>query len=194
MPEGIGLYNLIGRSATDGGDQERKRLSLANRRQLRSGPKGALLDAEIAMVNATVVAEDLRSHAVPVWTFVFDYSTEVLSSVILRRRVPAWLRAFPVSNESEADAEPAAVTRAQQQLHQPVDLAAEWRRKRKAGELVDSDPKRQPKPGRCASSECRAGLPQRGDVWCAGCAREVPGCNGWYHLECFCKRHKVQLR
>ena len=56
VPEAIGFYNVFGRGATDGGDGERKRLSLSARRRLRQGPKHALSELEICFVNGVVLA------------------------------------------------------------------------------------------------------------------------------------------
>ena len=46
--EGIWHYNIEGRSATDGADQQRKKLNLAERRIVRAGPKGILCALDIA--------------------------------------------------------------------------------------------------------------------------------------------------
>ena len=91
VPEGIGLYTLFGRSCTDNGDQHRKRLCLAARRQPRVGPKGALFDAELGLVNGAIIMSILRSAQGGVTTMEFLelYVDEVLSSVQLRRRSTA---------------------------------------------------------------------------------------------------------
>ena len=62
VQEGIGMYSTFARSATDSGDQQRKRLQLASRRQTRQGPKGALFDAEIGFVNGSIMAKHLRGR------------------------------------------------------------------------------------------------------------------------------------
>lgn len=54
-PESIWHYNLQGRSATDGCDQLRKRMSVAERRTLRIGVKGIFFVFDLAFTNAAIM-------------------------------------------------------------------------------------------------------------------------------------------
>lgn len=63
-PEPIWHYNLMGRSATDGCDQLRKKMSVAERRIERSGVKGICFVFDLAFTNAAIMWTFLnREHA-----------------------------------------------------------------------------------------------------------------------------------
>ena len=54
-PEGIFSYNVFGRSATDGHDQERKKMALADgRRVLRDTLKAGLFDIDVLLTNFSI--------------------------------------------------------------------------------------------------------------------------------------------
>lgn len=55
VPESIWHYNVQGRSATDGADQLRKKMNLAQRRIVRAGHKGIAFVLDIAMTNASIM-------------------------------------------------------------------------------------------------------------------------------------------
>lgn len=181
-PMGIGLYNLFGRGPTDGGDSQRKRLSLACRRRQRQGPKGALFDGEIGFVNGAILASELRSGHVTVWDFADEYSTEVLTSVSMRRVTPAAAVAAAQANSSG--------TRAQEYAHTPIDFTSECsRQKRIGGSSVNAKRGRaccERKLGSCNNDN---GEPKRPRLFCPGCKHERKDCSGWYHVSCYWKRH-----
>ena len=83
--EGVGRYAIYGRSCTDGGDQLRKKIQLAARRVLRQGPKGALFDAEIGLVNGSIIYKWFHEGAT-VWDFCTRFYDEVVSEVQLVRK------------------------------------------------------------------------------------------------------------
>lgn len=55
VPEAIWHYNLQGRSATDGSDQLRKKLCIAERRIVRAGVKGITFVLDLAITNASTM-------------------------------------------------------------------------------------------------------------------------------------------
>lgn len=65
VPESIWHYNVQGRSATDGADQLRKKLSIAERRTLRIGHKGINFVFDLALTNASIM-----------WKFVHEAAGE----------------------------------------------------------------------------------------------------------------------
>ena len=180
VPEAIGRYSLYGRSATDGGDQARKRLGLAARRQLRQGPKGALFDAEIAFVNGAIICTELRRKHVTTWEFCYEFMSEVLGSVSARQKKHEPLQVARLN------------TRASQSAHAPIDFVEANRAKRKRGE--EGSASRDCGRGRtCCASTCAPGLPQRPRIFCKGCS-ELEGCSGWFHFECYVKAHAFCLK
>ena len=189
QPEPLALFNLIGRGPTDGGDQQRKRLSLAARRQKRMGPKGALSDAEILFSsNGTAVAEHLRGKRVTAWDFVLEFYRDVIDDVSMRRRVTAELQPLQDALADDNPSLAVAVTRAQAHEHELMSFHAEGKRKRKAGEGEQEEGERVDLRGKCCMHPgCPAGLPQRSEWWC-------PGCHAYYHVPCFWKRHCVALK
>lgn len=54
-PEGIWHYNVQSRSATDGADELRKKLSLGARRIVRAGHKGVTFVLDVALTNAAIM-------------------------------------------------------------------------------------------------------------------------------------------
>lgn len=64
-PESIWHYNVQGRSATDGADQLRKKLSVAERRTVRIGHKGINFVFDLALTNAAIM-----------WRFVHEAAGE----------------------------------------------------------------------------------------------------------------------
>lgn len=68
VPESIWHYNVQGRSATDGADQLRKKLNLAERRIVRAGHKGITFVFDLAFTNAAIMWQwlhrDLASRSV----------------------------------------------------------------------------------------------------------------------------------
>lgn len=182
-PEGIGFYNFFGRNCTDGGDQQRRRLSLAARRQERQGPKGALFDFEIAMVNGMVIAEALRGAEVTVWDFGVEYARDVLRGVVMRERDAA-------AGESAASGE-CASTRAHILTHQPLWDADENRKRKREASCADTRVRRVRGGHCCMFPKCAKGEPVRAHLFCSGCKSERDKCNGWYHFACYWKRHKA---
>lgn len=188
QPEPMAFYQFFGRGGTDGGDQERKRLSIANRRQKRVGPKGALFDFEIGCVDGKIVAEELRSKSLTVWDFTLEFIRQTLASVSTRLRVPAHLQALKaVQCDDTEDAIPAQVTtRAQAASHVPVDVRRENRKRRRAG--LEAPPRWAGRSSTCCCApHCPEGVPKHAEWWCGGCDR-------WYHPECFWPAHEVRVR
>ena len=177
-PGGIAQYNIYGRGPTDTGDGQRRKLALGVRRRQRQGPKGALFDAEIGFVNGRIVAERLRAARVTMWDFADEYSTEVLAAVSMRR-------------ESLADEPSRADTRAQRDAHCPVCYREEHSRAKRTGAPACKRAKRGRACCEATAGTCPAGEPVRPGYFCAGCKREREGCNGWYHWECYWKRHRA---
>lgn len=60
VPESIWHYNVEGRSATDGSDQLRKKLCMAERRIQRAGHKGICFVFNIAFTNGAVLHRFLQ--------------------------------------------------------------------------------------------------------------------------------------
>lgn len=176
-PEAIGLYNSFGRGPTDGGDQRRKQLSLAVRRRLRQGPKGALFDAEIGFVNGSIVASELRGSPVTVWDLSSEFATDVIAAVSMRRRTSPML----------ATAAGERVTRAQERAHEPINFADARRKRRRTTDAALPVAKR----GKCCclTGSCERGEPKRPAYFCPGC-HAVAG-NGWYHWSCYWQRHRA---
>ena len=179
-PLGIGMYNIFGRGPTDGGDQHRRRLSLAIRRRPRQGTKGALFDAEIGFVDGTIVAERLRSTSVTLWDFADEFSSAILSSVKMRNqsRLPAALVAAQHSS-----------TRAQCDAHRLLNFSEEHSTQVRANAGVGKQAKRGHQC--CMHGSCDPHEPKRPRYYCAGCKREREACNGWYHWSCYWKRHRA---
>ena len=171
------MYGIFGRSCTDGGDQHRKKISLAARRQLRQGPKGALFDAEIGLVNGAIIMKHLRGTECTTWDFCELFMSEVLNSVCVRQRMPGEMQ---VAQASEGEMR----TRAQQKAHTPINVVEENRCKRRRGE--DAPPRWQGRGSACMRTDCPEGLPKHPNIFC-------PGCDGWYHLCCFAKSHTCSL-
>jgi len=178
-PSGIAQYNIFGRSPTDLGDQQRQRLSLSVRRRLRQGTKGALFDAEIGFVDGRVIAERQRATQISIWDFADEYSTEVLAAVTMRRA-------------SAAAAQQRGVTRAQRDSHRCISYSELNSRAKRTGAPAAKRAKRGHECCEAAAGECPAGEPKRPKYFCAGCKREREGCSGWYHWECYWKRHRSE--
>ena len=191
-PEANGFYNNFGRHATDVGNQQRERLSLAARRQRRQGPKGALFDAEIGFVSATALLNTRRHTALTVWEFAEAFADEVVSSTTMRRRTSTTIEAIKAR---EGDAHARAETRGSAEAHRPICFEELARRRRRAGDTsAPVNPPRGRAGGCCEAPACAEGEPKRPRYFCAGCARERPGCSGWYHFECFWRAHRAELR
>jgi hypothetical protein len=188
-PEAIGLYNWFGRGPTDGGDQQRKRLSLAVRRRLRQGPKGALFDAELGFVNGTIVANRLRDSdaQVTLWDFCDEFAREVLGAVSMRRKTTAMQQAAQQGAPGARGSSAAPSTRAGDRQHVPISFCDERRKRRRAaGESRLPHAKR----GRtCCRSDCDPGEAKRPSWYCLGC--HTAKCTGWYHLACYWKCHNA---
>ncbi|KAL1528350.1 hypothetical protein AB1Y20_009704 [Prymnesium parvum] len=60
VPESIFHYNIEGRSATDSADQVRKKLSVAERRTERAGPKGIAFVFDVAFTNGSILQRMLQ--------------------------------------------------------------------------------------------------------------------------------------
>jgi hypothetical protein len=189
VPEGVGIYTTFARQASDGGDQLRKHLQLAARRQVRQGPKGGLFDAELGFANGSVIANDLRQHQSTTWDFAMEYYSDVINSVSMRRRMPAWLSA--IASDAAAGATAAAAverTRAQACRHRPRCFREDNKRKRSDG---DDGGRHATVRGHVCAERC--GWAGRPEVWCGGCERDRGRGNAWYHFSCFFDRHAVSF-
>lgn len=174
-PEAIGLYNLFGRGPTDGGDQHRKRLSLAVRRRTRQGPKHALFDAELGFVDGSIVCRLLRPDPVSIWSFAEEFCADVLAAVSMRRATPAALAAA------------AERTRLHVRDHEPIDFCEERRKAARRSASTHAA-----KRGHaCTRDDCDAGEPKRPRLYCPGCVRA--GGHGWYHWACYWRSHRACL-
>lgn len=181
-PEPIGLYNLLGRGGVDTGDQHRKAISLAGRRQCRQGPKGALFDFEIALTNGHAIAGLLRPGvAVTQWAFCEEFANDVLAKVSART-------VQRVASQLQGDQGRAASTRARK--HMPTRPVAENRKRRR---VLGDGPARWCGRGStcCEAPTCDEGEPVRAEVYCPGCAAQE-GCSGWYHLACWSRVHTCE--
>ena len=65
VPESIWHYNVEGRSATDGGDQLRRKMAMAERRTVRAGHKGIAFVFDIAFSNGAVTWRFLQPRTTP---------------------------------------------------------------------------------------------------------------------------------
>ena len=63
VPESIWHYNVEGRSATDGGDQLRRKMAMAERRIVRAGHKGISFVFDIAFSNGAVAWRFLQPRS-----------------------------------------------------------------------------------------------------------------------------------
>ena len=151
------------------------------RRRLRQGPKGALFDAEIGFVNGRIVAERLRSTHVTVWDFADEYCAEVLAAVSMRRTAAA-----------AAAQQRATATRAQRDSHRLISYSELHRSAKRAGAPAGKRAKRGRTCWEAAGGGCAAGETKRPMYFCAGCKREREDCSGWYHWDCYWKRHCSQ--
>lgn len=185
-PEGIGLYNQFGRGPTDGGDQHRKRLSLASRRRLRQGPKGALFDGEIGFVNGTLAARHLRATEMTVWRFCDEFCNDVLASVSMRRRTSALME---LATEARRRESTRAGTGSACGAHQPLL----YRRASERATSSDAPCAYTSRRGAHTCCEAEDGCEEsaRPTVFCAGCKRDRDECSGWYHWPCYWKRHRA---
>ena len=161
-------------------------MSLAVRRRLRQGPKGALFDAEIGFVNGTAVANRLRSEHLTIWDFASEFASEVLRDVSMRRATPATLAASLRDDEGVSDAQ---ATRAHALSHIPVCWSEDRKRARAAGEEQLPTAKRGRVCCRAEQNGCGTGEPQRPHYWCPGCDTERGA--GWYHWACYWKCHQA---
>ena len=66
-PEAIWHYNVQGRSATDGADQLRKKLCIAERSIQRIGNKGMSFVFDIAFTNASIMWAFVQPGDMPAW-------------------------------------------------------------------------------------------------------------------------------
>ena len=181
-PEAIGKYSIFGRSCTDIGDEYRKRISLAVRRQLRQGPKGALFDAELGFVNGLIVMRALRKcNSITTWEFCDAFVAEVLRDVSIRRRDVGVALALPLS---PAPGSSGIQTRDQAREHVPVNFVEQDRAKRRRNEEAPTNSRRGHK---CNRTDCEAGAVKRPEIYC-------PGCDAWYHFSCFFCSHGVYKR
>lgn len=155
------------------------RLSLAKRRRLRQGPKGALSDAEIGFVNGAIVADHLWARPVTTWEFVDLYCAEVLAAISARQRGGPALAAAT---------EDGGRTRGDLRSHIPMWFADGARKRRRVGGVSEPAPMRG--RGCCLHPGCDAGEPIRPSFYCHACA-QTEGCNGWYHWSCYWARHRA---
>lgn len=69
-PEAIWQYNVQGRSATDGADQLRKKMSLGSRRIVRAGHKGITFVLDVALTNAAIMWQFVQPRKRALYTKV----------------------------------------------------------------------------------------------------------------------------
>lgn len=92
VPESIWHYNVEGRSATDGSDQLRKKLCVAERRVQRAGHKGICFVFDIAFTNGSLMQRFMQPTSMR-RTSLDQYYTKVLfclrwTGVVLRSYAP----------------------------------------------------------------------------------------------------------
>ncbi|KAL1524323.1 hypothetical protein AB1Y20_019223 [Prymnesium parvum] len=63
-PESVWHYNVEGRSATDSADQGRKKMTIAERRTKRAGPKGIAFVFDIAFTNGAIIQRMLQPASI----------------------------------------------------------------------------------------------------------------------------------
>ena len=73
-PEGLFSYNVFGRSATDGHDQDRKKLCIAERRTVRDGVKDGMFGLDILFTNGSIIKNDLAPSTTKAWKREQDYT------------------------------------------------------------------------------------------------------------------------
>ena len=199
-PEGIWYYNVEGRSPTDGNDQERKKLSLAERRILRYGPKSGLFAVDLAFVNGSIMEDWLapanlsanqRARLTRV-SFALAWASEVFDAVKpLRERSPVGMCIMDATATNSAELlSPASAHVMKRAEHELVDGSAVTRalgfrtcattqgpKKRKAVPYGVCGYGQCPKPGGVATSQLR----------CGSCR---DGKGAYYHLACFHRCHR----
>ena len=82
-PEAIWHYNVQGRSATDGADQLRKKICLAERRIKRVGNKGISFVFDLAFTNASIMWAFMQPASTPRWKIEAEYTKVCCSACAL---------------------------------------------------------------------------------------------------------------
>ena len=196
-PEGLWHYGVEGRSATDGDDQQQKKVAMAERRIVRNGTKGILWGLDRAFTNGHIMESfvapaDTPPHRRNAVLNKVDFCDRWASDVFattkpLRRRWPAGL-AVQLSQLSNGDLlNAASAHEAAQTEHECIDMAEV------AAALNVSNPihgkKHRVKYGKCRYDGCTITTSRgRAKYRCGACGDG----KGWfYHLPCFMATHRI---
>ena len=200
-PEGIWFYNVEGRSATDGHDQERKKLAMAERRIKRFGLKGMMFAFDLAFTNGSILnrclaPKDLPAkdrHLLSKVSFMQRWAQEQFDSrKPLRKRMPAGMcirQAAATNTSTHANAASAHVM--QRTEHELVDMGDVTRAMGFRTKQAHEGPKKRKgiPHGKCHYVNCPTPA-KSSQKRCQSCKG---GTGAYYHLPCFFATHKCSF-
>ena len=219
--EGIFHYNIEGRSATDSGDQARRKMAMAERRIERAGHKGIAFVFDVLFSNGAVIKRELQPTAMKrsvldnnftKVSFCMNYANAVLGrGISFRKRFSAPLALAKLITSPESASSVLGKPRSYVSPphtappHTLVDTAAMAKAERKCA-MEDAYRKRdrrgqppnigrkQPRRGLCGEYD-GSGKFQR-----CGLSGYSPSstlfcvqCKRYFHLPCFMDCHKCHL-
>ena len=197
-PEGIWYYNVEGRSATDGNDQERKKLAIAERRCVRYGLKGMHFVFDLAFTNGAIISRGLApddlpksdQHLLTKVSFVLAWAQEQFDHrTPARKRTPVGMCILQAAATNSADyANPASAHVMQRTEHELVNCGSVVR---KLGFRTCKTPqgpkKRKCIPnGACYYEGCQEDT-KTTQLRCGSCK---DGKGAFFHLPCFFATHR----
>lgn len=201
-PEGLWHYGAEGRSATDGDDQQQKKVAMAERRVVRNGTKGILWGLDRAFTNGSIMETfvapaDTRAKKQLAYfnkvRFCDRWASDVLlKSRPLRTRWPPGL-CVQLSGLSNAESLNAA-SQAQASIteHEPIDMS-EVASKLNVTNPLYGRKRHRTKTATCKYDNCPhkyaiSKYVRAGKIRCGACG----GGKGWfYHLPCFVACHRI---
>jgi len=208
-PEPIWHYNIEGRSATDSADQARKKLTLAERRNVRAGPKGISFVLDIAFTNGAVLQRMLQPATMPraqldkKYTkvlFTLKWASSVLQRVAhspfrLQKKCDYHIVAPSVSSSSVVPSAPTNMKEHHILVDLPLELRAAEKQRKKGRGRPPKQARVFDRRGMCAGGYDQLGvfkpcgrhdLPKRTQYFCQGCSR-------YFHMSCYFQTHFSML-
>jgi len=219
VPESIHHFNVEGRSATDGADQNRKKMAMAERRITRQGHKGIAFVFDIAFSNAHIMWEMVHLAAVDGGVtaamrrklskvaYCLAWDCEIASSATsLRTRMkPSILAAgsSTITTAPQVAASPSKAPRAQHELLRCSKIAmdatieaatAAWRAKHPRGPLPKTLAKLGVKPqegskGKCCLEKLGKCITKAPKLARHKCLQCGGRDGAFYHEKCFWSAH-----
>mmetsp|Transcript_32864 Transcript_32864/g.68899 ORF Transcript_32864/g.68899 Transcript_32864/m.68899 type:complete len:217 (+) Transcript_32864:283-933(+) len=204
----IPLYNIEGRSATDSADQVRKKLSVAERRTERAGPKGIAFVFDVAFTNGSILQRMLQPEGMKrskldefnKVQFCLKWASAVLCSASSSPfRQHRFQQHSALSSSSSGKRVPDDALLSQHSAvrisanHVLVDVNLELKavtQRQGRGRPSKKAQKRIDRRGMCGSYDnlgsfvqCgRANVPKRTSLFCQECKR-------YFHLQCYFEHH-----